>query len=188
MLIQGGQALISDLGGRCSIGTCGVDPQGQTYVITAGHTGGTRWFFHGGELGSSAKRCFRPMDCRSVLVENGQATALVFEGVAIQGFQDAELGLPVIRVGAKSGWTQGVVTHLDQEQCYDLGGPLRGLIRTDIETRKGDSGGPVITVPVHGVSRLVGFVSGGGSSRTKGPATLAQPAREAFEALGLEMM
>jgi hypothetical protein len=189
MEIIAGRALVSDRGTQCTIGTTAVDAAGAAHVITAGHAKGTDWHWHGGWLGITSARLFRPLDTLSIGVIHGTPTALVdrFDGsfVELTGFATAEPGLRVVRVGAKSRWTPGHVTHVGQDQHYDLGRPITGLIRTDILSARGDSGGPVITEPVNGTAQLVGFTSGGWISRRRGNVTFAQPAETAFEALAL---
>lgn len=187
MEILAGRALVSDLGSRATIGATGLDAEGRPHVVTAGHAGGTTWRFHGGQLGATALKRHRPMDCRSVRVEPPHSLSNKIDGydggsVTLLGFRAPYEGLRVQRHGARSKVTPGTVTALDQELYYDLGKPLQGLFRTDIRSQRGDSGGPIITIPVDGTAYLVGFVSGGD---TRASVTLAQPAAQAFEALRL---
>lgn len=189
MQIIAGRALVSDRGSMCTIGAAGYDTAGTPHIITAGHAKGAVWRWHGGHLGTTAAVRFRPLDARSIRVENGSPTALVdMSGgqlVELTGFETPKTGLRVVRVGAKSLRKAGRITHVGQEQCYDLGPCVKGLFRTDIASARGDSGGPVITEPVGGAARLVGFTSGGWISPHRGSVTFGQPAEQAFEALGL---
>lgn len=188
MQIIAGRALVSDRRAMCTIGTAGRDEYGAAYVITAGHPKGTDWKWHGGWLGITADRLFRPLDTMSIGVVNGTPTALVDLGgdlVELVGFETPTVGLRVVRAGAKSRRTAGLVTHVDQTHHYDLGPAVGGLFRTSTASARGDSGGPIITEPVLGTARLVGFVSGGWVSSRRGSTTFAQPAEAAFKALDL---
>lgn len=189
MQITAGRALVSDRGSMCTIGFFGRDAAGAAHAITAGHAKGTTWRWHGGQLGTTALRRFRPLDTLSIRIESGTPESFVdtLEAgpVELTGFADPKPGLAVVRIGAKTGFTRGRVTHIGQTQCYGLGPCLEGLFRTDIASARGDSGGPIITEPVDGTAQLVGFTSGGWISRHRGNVTFGQPAGTAFGALGL---
>lgn len=189
MQIIAGRALVSDRGARCTIGSAGLDSGGVPHIVTAGHAKGAEWHWHGGRLGTTSVRRFRPLDAQSIRVENGSPTAWVdvFGAALVEltGFETPKPGLRVVRIGAKSRTAAGTVTHVGQTQCHDLGPCVSGLFRTDIASAPGDSGGPIITDPLDGAAKLVGFTSGGWVSRRRGNATYAQPAETAFEALGL---
>jgi hypothetical protein len=70
----------------------------------------------------------------------------------LNGEQDSFVGLPVNKVGKKSGWTMGYVTktNVSLVVAYQADGrkPRRVLldqVQTDMQIEPGDSGSPVFT-------------------------------------------
>jgi streptogrisin B len=189
-LLQAGETMYADSGGRCTAGL-NVQSAGTDYVLTAGHctTGATTWFTDSSlstAIGPTAATSFPADDYGLVEYANPDVPhpGSVFcndAPVDITGAIDARVGMSVSFAGAISGCRTGTVVGLNATVSYG-GDVVDGLIETDICTEPGDSGGLLFAG-----DQAIGLLSGGTGNCATGGASYFQPIPEALAALGLEV-
>jgi streptogrisin D len=148
---------ISDGSILCSVGfavTRGV----QSYVLTAGHctAGLPRWQ----GVGPSVSSRFPGTDYGLVRDDSAQAEGAVdqYDGTMqpITGVGTPTVGEKVCASGMATGVTCGEVLAVGQTVDYGDGAVVHGLVKTNVHTDHGDSGGPL-----YDGSTGLGTVSGG---------------------------
>lgn len=188
----GGQAI---LGGssRCSSAFNAQTSGGVRYVITAGHC--TRaissWRTSGGlAIGTSAVARFPSDDYGTIRVSNptalDQRGAVIHNGAprTITGNSQVPVGSAVCKTGSTTGTTCGTVQAYNVTVNY-AEGAVFGMIRTNVCTQPGDSGGAL-----YAGSLAQGIVSGGtvGGCNTSGFRSFFQPVGEVLSTLGLRLL
>lgn len=148
---------ISDGSIVCSAGftvTRGV----QTYVLTAGHCTAGLPAWQG--VGPSVSSRFPGTDYGLVRDDAGQAQGGIdlYDGTVqpITAVGKPTVGEKVCASGMATGVTCGAVLAVDQTVDYGNGDVVHGLIKTNVHTDHGDSGGPL-----YDGSTGLGTVSGG---------------------------
>lgn len=161
--LQGGVHIHANNGTTCT-GGFNVQGGGRKWMLTAGHclyyagfnpwqywltknsNGSNRTF--GGAVqywwyGGSAGRDFALISVDNA-AENPQPTIFAdSSGRSITGTSTAVVGLYLCKSGQTTGYRCGNVTSTSVTVSYTDGVTLRDMIRADIYTCKGDSGGPV---------------------------------------------
>ncbi|WP_052849442.1 S1 family peptidase [Streptomyces avicenniae] len=114
-----------------------------------------------------------PTDLRGVVNQ--------FDGTVqdITGVANPAVGQPACRSGGATGQVCGTVTGLNYSVNYGGGAVVSGLIRTNVCSEPGDSGGPLY----RGTTGY-GLTSGGSGNCTSGGITYFQPVVEALTAYG----
>lgn len=146
---------------RCSFGFNGVDGNGDTVNITAGHCnpGGEDAAVHevvgdkvGAPVGSFEKSVLGDKDYSIMQIENeaedrfNNNTVRVpgAAPVAVDGVASPVVGAPVCKSGSRTGFSCGVVNAVDQTvQVGDR--QLKQSFSANICALPGDSGGPMVT-------------------------------------------
>ncbi|MEJ8280948.1 S1 family peptidase [Pseudonocardia spirodelae] len=188
--LVGGQAILAQAGGRCSIGFSATDSAGTAYVITAGHCtelGGTWNGANGTAIGPVERTNFPGSDFGSIRVENTAAwtpSARVENGPTVRGAVQAGIGADVCRSGSTTGYRCGVVQSRNQTVNYGGGDVVYGLVRTSACAEPGDSGGTYITPQ----GQAQGMTSGGSGDCSVGGTTYFEPVTDALEAYGLTLV
>jgi streptogrisin D len=148
---------ISDGHVLCSAGF-NVVKDNQPYVITAGHCTASMTDWQG--IGPAVVSEFPETDYG--LIRNDSATGPgdvdLYNGkvAPIRSVGKATVGLAVCASGYNTKVTCGKVTAIGQTVDYGDGNVVRGLIRTDVHTDHGDSGGSLFDGTAG-----IGLVSGG---------------------------
>ena len=188
-LIMAGQMIFGENGMRCSVGA-NARRGTVRVIITAGHCAETvvNWYSDPTRsklIGTRDLSSFPNNDYGLIrylsTVASHNAIYTYPGSIAVTGAGNPYVGQSVCRSGATTGVRCGSVTALNQTVTYPEG-TVYGLIRTNICSEPGDSGGPIY-VPSTGV--IVAIVSGGSGNCTVGGTTYAQPIMEIISAYGL---
>ena len=183
--LQGGDAIYTDSGGRCS---AGFNTTGG--VVTAGHctAGYPSWTVSGGGyLGESAGSSF-PGNDYGLVTNSGQPASgsvnLYGSGSqAITGAGDAVVGQSICKSGSTTGLTCGTVQAVNVTVNY-AEGSVYGTVQTNTCTQPGDSGGSWFSG-----STAIGITSGGTIGGCgAGFQSFFQPVTEALSAYGVSLI
>lgn len=192
---QGGDAIYSDLGSRCSLGF-NVRAGSTFYFLTAGHCtedpyGPTPpyplWSFdnvtaHAYTVGSE----FPVNDFGLVQYDPNPGSAPssvnLYNGTSqtITALANPSVGQSACRSGSTTGLWCGSVTGLGYTVDYGGGDVVYDMIMTNICAEPGDSGGPLFS----GATGL-GLTSGGSGNCSAGGTTFFQPVVEAANHYGV---
>jgi streptogrisin D len=173
-----GGDMISDGHILCSAGF-NLVKDGQPYVLTAGHCTASLTDWQG--IGPAVVSEFPETDYG--LIRNDSATAPgdidLYNGKVqpIKSVGNAAVGQAVCASGKTTKVTCGKVTAINQTIDYGDGNVVRGLIKTNVHTDHGDSGGPLFAGAAG-----IGVVSGG-----DGTTDYFQPLATAITAYSLEL-
>lgn len=182
--IRGGDAIYA--GGtswRCSLGFNVQDSQGLRYLLTAGHCTdlGTYWYAnsaHSTYLGWVVASSFPGDDYGIVRYDpsytdhRGQVNLYNGSVQDITWAGEAYVGEPVKRSGSTTGLHGGSVTGLNATVNY-AEGTVYGMIRTNVCSEGGDSGGSLFNG-----TKAVGLLSGGSGNCSTGGTSYYQPVTE----------
>ncbi len=183
--LQGGDAIYTDTGGRCS---AGFNTTGG--VVTAGHctAGYPSWTVSGGGyLGESAGSSF-PGNDYGLISNSGQPASpsvnLYGSGSqTITGAGDAVVGQSICKSGSTTGLTCGTVQAVNVTVNY-AEGSVYGMVQTNACTQPGDSGGSWFSG-----STAIGITSGGTIGGCgAGFQSFFQPVTEALGAYGVSLI
>ncbi|MFE1958708.1 S1 family peptidase [Streptomyces sp. NPDC059479] len=185
--LSGGDAIYTG-SARCSVGFNVVS--GSTYYfLTAGHctTGTSTWYADptgNTVVGTTTGTSFPSRDFGLVRYTNPSIPVPGTVGIAdITGAANATVGMPVTFRGAVSGVRSGVVISLNNTVNYGGGQVVNGLIRTNICTQPGDSGGALYSGTL-----AIGILSGGSGSCSGGVGTsYFQPIVPALSTYGVSV-
>lgn len=190
--VRGGDTLYGNGGARCTVTFNALG--GSTYYgILAGHCAGTSttWYADSARtvpVGTTAGYSFPGSDYGLVRYTN---TALSYPGEInlgggvvrdITGAAAPRIGQSVCHLGRSSGMHCGMVTGLNVTVNYGGGNIVYGLIKTNVCSEAGDTGGPAFS----GTTAL-GLISGGSGNCTSGGTTFHQPITEVLAAYGLTL-
>ncbi|AWK11824.1 S1 family peptidase [Streptomyces spongiicola] len=192
-LLEGGDAIFSNGGARCSLGFNVTTQDGQSGFLTAGHctAASEQWSEQqGGQPVATAQESVFPGEGDFALVTyddpNTEAPSAVDlgDGRALEIGQaaDAAVGQEVFRMGSTTGLNGGQVTGLNATVNY-AEGTVTGLIQTNVCAEPGDSGGALFTRD----GNAIGLTSGGSGDCTSGGETFFQPVTTALEAVGAQI-
>lgn len=192
LFAEGGDAIFAG-GGRCSLGFNVVTADGAPAFLTAGHCGviAEQWSEQaGGEPIATVTEAVFPGEGDFALLTYDDPAADAPSAVdvgdgqlfEIEGPAEAEIGLPVFRMGSTTGLFDGEVTGLEATVNYPEG-TVTGLIQTTVCAEPGDSGGPLFTEQ----GTAVGLTSGGSGDCTNGGVTFFQPVTTALAAVNAEI-
>lgn len=185
LFAEGGDAIFAG-GGRCSLGFNVVTADGSPGFLTAGHCGviAEQWSDEqdGEPIATVAEAVF-PGDGDFALLTYDDPAAEAPSAVdvgdgelfGINAPAEADIGLPVFRMGSTTGLFDGEVTGLEATVNYPEG-TVTGLIQTTVCAEPGDSGGPLFTED----GAAVGLTSGGSGDCTNGGVTFFQPVTTAL--------
>ena len=189
--LVGGETLNAEDGGRCSIGFSATS--GDTdYVITAGHCtrpGGTWFGPDSTAIGPVAGTSYPGDDYGLIRVDSPSWTASPLVAgtggrISVTGVAEAPVGASVCSAGSTSGFVCGTVQARNQTVNYGNGQVIYGLIRTDICSQFGDSGGPLLAG-----TQAEGVLSGGTDCSVLIPGeSLYQPVGEILAVTGLDLV
>lgn len=184
--LEGGDAIYTDSGGRCS---AGFNTTGG--VVTAGHctAGYPSWTVTGGGyLGESAGTSF-PGNDYGLINNAGQpasGSVYLYNGTSqgISGAGDAVTGQSICKSGSTTGLTCGTVQATGVTVNY-AEGSVYGMVQTNVCTQPGDSGGSWFSG-----STAIGITSGGtvGACSQSGFQSFFQPVTEALSAYGVSLI
>jgi streptogrisin D len=184
--LEGGEAIYTDSGGRCS---AGFNTTGG--VVTAGHctAGSPSWTVSGGGyLGESAGSSF-PGNDYGLIANSGQPAAgsvHLYGGgsQAITGAGNAVAGQSICKSGSTTGVTCGTVQATGVTVNY-AEGSVYDTVQTNVCTQPGDSGGSWFSG-----STAIGITSGGtvGGCTQAGFQSFFQPVTEALSAYGVSLI
>ncbi|HEY0636738.1 MAG TPA: S1 family peptidase [Pseudonocardiaceae bacterium] len=182
---------------RCTMAAAFRDALWARLVLTAGHCTEfypATWYGPGGVIGPVQASEFPGDDFGLIRVASTSSAvpSNVISGPGITPTRIIGVRMPAVgeracRVGATTGLRCGSVQALNQTVNYAQG-VVYGLIRTNICSEPGDSGGPLISPPAAGGVYLFGVVSGGSGNCTVGGTTFAQPATEVMARYGLTLL
>lgn len=149
--LVGGDALNEQSGGRCSIGFS-VTNGPASFVLTAGHCTSIGGVWSGPDstpIGPVERSSFPGDDYGLVRVDNPAWTPspLVASSggpTAVTGAALAPVGASVCSAGSTSGVTCGRLLATDQTVNYGGGEVVSDLLRTDLCSLGGDSGGSLV--------------------------------------------
>lgn len=162
----------------CSVGF-DVERDGRPYVLTAGHCTAGLPTWQG--VGRSVVSEFPGSDYGLVAADEALTRGAVdlYDGTTqpVDAVGTATVGEQVCASGQATELTCGKVLAVDQTVDYGDGDVVHGLIRTDVHTDHGDSGGPLFDG-----STGLGTVSGG-----DGDIDYFQPLAPAMRAYDLEL-
>ncbi|NNJ06558.1 S1 family peptidase [Streptomyces sp. PKU-MA01144] len=189
-LLEGGDAIFSSGGARCSLGFNVTTQDGQSGFLTAGHctAASEQWSEQqGGQPVATAQESVFPGEGDFALVTyddpNTDAPSAVDLGdgrvLEIGQAADAAVGQEVFRMGSTTGLNGGQVTGLNATVNYPEG-TVNGLIQTNVCAEPGDSGGALFTRD----GNAIGLTSGGSGDCTSGGETFFQPVTTALQAVG----
>ncbi|MFF3752805.1 S1 family peptidase [Streptomyces sp. NPDC002018] len=184
--LSGGDAIYSGAG-RCSVGFNVVS--GGTYsFLTAGHctSGVSTWYANPSgttPVGVTTATSFPSRDYGLVRYTNPSVPVPGTVGTAdITGAANATVGMAVTFRGAVSGVRSGVVISLNNTVNYGNGQVVNGLIRTNICTQPGDSGGALYSGTL-----AIGILSGGSGCSGGVGTSYFQPVIPALAAYGVSV-
>ncbi|MBB5872030.1 streptogrisin C [Allocatelliglobosispora scoriae] len=179
--VIGGNAYYIGSGTRCSVGFSVTGG-----FVTAGHCGttGASTTQPSGSFGGSS---FPGNDYAWVRVAAGNTPRSLVNGygnanVTIAGSQEAAVGATVCRSGSTTGWHCGTISARNSSVTYPQG-TVSGLIRTNVCSEPGDSGGSLVAG-----SQAQGVTSGGSGNCSSGGTTYFQPVGEILQAFGLTLV
>lgn len=183
--LEGGEAIYTDSGGRCS---AGFNTTGG--VVTAGHctAGYPSWTVSGGGyLGESAGSTFPGSDYGLIANSGQPASGSVYlyggGSQAITGAGDAVAGQSICKSGSTTGVTCGTVQATGVTVNY-AEGSVYDTVQTDVCTQPGDSGGSWFSG-----STAIGITSGGTIGGCgAGFQSFFQPVTEALSAYGVSLI
>jgi len=192
LFAEGGDAIFAG-GARCSLGFNVTTADGSPGFLTAGHCGVAfaEWSdSQGGAPIATIQDATFPGAGDFALATYDDPAAEAPSAVDVGGGQlveitqaaEAEVGLPVIRMGSTTGLNDGSVTGLDATVTYPEG-TVTGLIQTDVCAEPGDSGGPLFTED----GSAIGLTSGGSGDCTSGGETFFAPVTDALAAVGAQI-
>ncbi|GAB3446404.1 S1 family peptidase [Actinophytocola sediminis] len=192
LFAEGGDAIFAG-GGRCSLGFNVVTEDGSPGFLTAGHCGviAEQWSEEqNGQPIATVQDAVFPGEGDFALLTyddpNAEAPSAVDVGdgqlFGINEAAEADIGLPVFRMGSTTGLFDGEVTGLEATVNYPEG-TVTGLIQTTVCAEPGDSGGPLFTEN----GTAVGLTSGGSGDCTNGGVTFFQPVTTALAAVNAEI-
>ncbi|HST67487.1 MAG TPA: S1 family peptidase, partial [Mycobacteriales bacterium] len=182
--VQGGDAILTDTGGRCS---AGFNTTGG--LVTAGHctAGFPNWTVSGGGfLGTSADSQF-PGNDFGLISNTGQpasGSVNLYNGTSqpITGAADAVAGQSICKSGSTTGLTCGTVQATNVTVTYAEGQVFQ-TVQTDTCVQPGDSGGSWFSG-----STAFGLTSGGTIGGCgAGFQSFYQPVTEALAAYGVSL-
>jgi streptogrisin D len=179
--IAGGDAIYTS-GARCSLGFNVASADGTPYVLTAGHCTniGPNWTGPGNQtLGTRVNSSFPGNDYGLIRYADGwdrPGGVNMYDGSVrdITGAADPVVGQGVERVGSTTGRHGGTVLAVNATVNYAQGA-VTGMIRTNVCSEPGDSGGALFSG-----NTAVGLTSGGSGNCSSGGETFFQPAVEAM--------
>jgi streptogrisin D len=187
--VQGGDTVYPVPGWKCTVGFNARDSSTTYYFVSSGHcasTGATVYVDSGHTtvLGTVIASSFPGNDYliakyTNPAVSHPGSVRLTSGSQDIVSAANAYVGEPVTRVGATTGVHSGTVTALNVTVNY-AEGTVSGLIKTNLCSEAGDSGGPVFDG-----TKAIGMVSGGSGNCSTGGTTFAQPVTEPLAAYGL---
>jgi streptogrisin C len=186
--LVGGQAIVAQAGGRCSIGFSARSAS-SAYVLTAGHCtelGGNWNGANGTLIGPVAASDFPTDDFGAIRVSNTAAwtpTNEVAGSTPVTGSTEAAVGAAVCRSGSTTGFRCGTILSRNATVNYGDGAVVRGLTRTDACAEPGDSGGSFVSG-----AQAQGLTSGGSGSCATGGETFFQPIDEVLDRYGLTLV
>ncbi|WP_214408276.1 S1 family peptidase, partial [Pseudonocardia lacus] len=187
--LVGGDAILAEAGGRCSIGFSATAASGTAFVVTAGHCteiGGDWAGENGAVIGPVAATDFPGDDFGAIRVANTAAwtpTNEVESALPVTGSQEAAVGASICRSGSSTGLRCGTIFSRNATVNYGGGDVVRGLTGTTACAEPGDSGGSVVAG-----TQAQGMTSGGsGNCRVAGQ-TFFQPLEEALDRYGLTLV
>ncbi|MDC0712357.1 S1 family peptidase [Stigmatella sp. ncwal1] len=169
-------------GARCTVG---FSVQGG--FITAGHcgpAGATVTGYNGVVMGTIQASLFPGGDYAWVVTNSSWTpqpwvNKLNGSNAIVTGAQAAVVGASVCRAGPTTGWRCGTVTARNATVNYAQGS-VHGLVRTNVCSEPGDSGGPWMSG-----SQAQGMTSGGSGNCTSGGQSYFQPVQPVLSAYGL---
>ena len=185
----GGDAIFGG-GARCSLGFNVTNAEGNPAFLTAGHcaVAAAEWSEEegGAPIGTTdaatatfpGEGDFGLVNYDDPATEAPSTVNLEGETVDIAQAAEAEVGMPVTRMGSTTGQDSGTVTALNATVNY-AEGTVTGLIQTDVCAEPGDSGGALFNE-----NSAIGLTSGGSGDYTVGGETFFQPVTTALEATG----
>ncbi|ADO68326.1 S1 family peptidase [Stigmatella aurantiaca] len=171
-------------GARCTVG---FSVNGG--FITSGHcgsAGATVTGYNGVVMGTVQASVFPGKDYAWVATNSSwtpQPWVNTYGGgnVIVTGAQAAVVGASVCRAGPTTGWRCGTVLARNATVNYAQGS-VTGLVRTNVCSEPGDSGGPWLSG-----SQAQGMTSGGSGNCTSGGQTYFQPVQPVLSAYGLTL-
>lgn len=192
LFAEGGDAIFAG-SGRCSLGFNVVTADGSPGFLTAGHCGviAEQWSDQqGGEPIATVEEAVFPGEGDFALLTYDdpatEAPSAVDVGdgrlFGIEAAGEADVGLPVFRMGSTTGLFDGEVTGLEATVNYPEG-TVTGLIQTSVCAEPGDSGGPLFTED----GTAIGLTSGGSGDCTGGGVTFFQPVSTALAAVNAQI-
>jgi streptogrisin D len=192
LFAEGGDAIFAG-GGRCSLGFNVVTADGSPGFLTAGHCGviAEQWSSEqdGEPIATVAEAVFPGDGDFALLTYDDPATDApsavdVGDGelLGINAPAEADIGLPVFRMGSTTGLFDGEVTGLEATVNYPEG-TVTGLIQTTVCAEPGDSGGPLFTED----GSAVGLTSGGSGDCANGGVTFFQPVTTALAEVNAQL-
>ncbi|HEV2087144.1 MAG TPA: S1 family peptidase [Cryptosporangiaceae bacterium] len=188
--LRGGDPVYAKGGGRCSAGF-NVRTSGSVhYFLTAGHctNKSVNWYANAAQtslLGSRTGTSFPGNDygiVRYATKAVPPGTVYLYSGTAVQDITrsaNAFVGQAVKRSGSTTGVRSGKVTAVNATVNYPVG-TVTGLIRTNVCSEGGDSGGSLFA----GTTAL-GLTSGGTGDCKAGGTTYFQPVTEVLARYGV---
>ncbi|WP_033342636.1 S1 family peptidase [Catenuloplanes japonicus] len=181
--LAGGDSIYPTGGYRCTIGfnARSTSAPKEYYFITSGHCVGpvgstVRIIANGTIIGTVVQR-LEPRDfalvryVSTVTVPHPSAVNR-YDGTLqpITTFGTATVGQQVQRAGSTTGLWNGTVTAVNVTVNYADGTRISGLIRTNLCSEPGDSGGPLFSTTIG-----LGLASGGSGNCTSGGVTYFTP-------------
>ncbi|PGH52127.1 S1 family peptidase [Streptomyces sp. Ru87] len=182
--VAGGDVIVGPGGVRCTVGFNVEDSSGARYALTAGHCTATPGTWSIGPVAGSSF----PGDDFGLVEYADPSTA---EGgvrgpggtlVDISAARIPSVGERVCGTGGVTGARCGTVTALNATVNYGSGNIVYGLVRTNLCTQPGDSGGPLYSGRF-----ALGLASGGSGNCASGGTSYFQPVVEALNAYGVSV-
>ena len=185
---QGGDAVF--VGGyRCTVGFNVRDSNNVYYFLTAGHCAGlgTTWYDSAHNVvGTTTGSSYPGNDYAIVRYPAGAShpgTVNLYNGSSqdIVSAADPFVGEAAKRSGSVTGVRSGSVTAVNATVNYAQG-TVTGLIKTNICSEPGDSGGPLFDR-----TTALGLASGGSGNCSSGGITYFQPVTEPLAVYGVNV-
>jgi hypothetical protein len=187
---QGGDAAPGALT-RCTIGFNVRDSNNVYYFLTSGHCGNITktWYSdssHTKVVGTTTGSSYPGNDYAIVRYADGVShpgTVNLYNGTSqdIISAADPFVGEAVKRSGSVTGVHSGSVTAVNATVTYSQG-TVTGLIKTNICSESGDSGGPLFDR-----TTALGLTSGGSGNCSTGGITYFQPVTEPLAVYGVNV-
>ena len=187
--VVGGDAILAQAGGRCSVGFSARSQSSTPYVITAGHCteiGGNWNGANGTLLGPVAATSFPTNDFGVIRVSNTAGwtlTSQVRGTSSVLGSTVAAIGASTCRSGSTTGYRCGTIQARNATVNYGGGDIVSGLTQTSACAEPGDSGGPYVAG-----RQAQGVLSGGSGNCRFGGTTYFQPVNEILSTYGLTLV